>query len=69
MTRRSSSSQSLWQIFAVPALVASASVLGFVGALVGDGIWDWLSSICLAIPAAIFGLCVAWRKAARIGTK
>jgi hypothetical protein len=68
MTRRSSR-QSLRQIFAVPALAASASVLGLVGALVGDGIWDWLSSICLAIPSAIFGVCVARRKAARIGTK
>jgi hypothetical protein len=53
----------------VPALVASASVPGLVGALVGDGIWDWLSSICLAIPVAIFGVCVARRKAARIGAK
>jgi xanthosine utilization system XapX-like protein len=61
--------QSVWQIFAVPALVALASVLGLVGALVGDGIWDWLSSICLAIPAAIFGVSVAWRKAARTSTK
>jgi len=68
MTSRSSR-QSLWQIFAVPALVASASVLGLVGALVGDGIWDWLSSICLAIPVAIFAVCVVRRKAAMIGTK
>jgi len=68
MTSRSSR-QSVWQIFAVPALVALASVLGLVGALVGDGIWDWLSSICLAIPVAIFAVCVVRRKAATIGTK
>jgi len=68
MTSRSSR-QSVWQIFAVPALVALASVLGLVGALVGDGIWDWLSSICLAIPVAIFAVCVVRRKAAMIGTK
>jgi len=61
--------QSLGQIFAVPALVALASALGLAGALVGDGIWDWLSSICLAIPPVIFGVCVVRRKAARIGKK
>jgi hypothetical protein len=63
------SRQSLWQIFAVPELIALASVVGLVGALLGDGIWDWLSSICLAIPPAVFGVCVAWWKAARTGTK
>jgi len=53
----------------MPALVALVSVVGLAGALVGDGIWDWLSSICLAIPPAIFGVCVVRRKAATIGTK
>ncbi len=61
--------QSLSQIFAAPALVALLSAAGLAGALVGDGIWDWLSSICLAIPVAIFGVCVVRRKAATIGTK
>ena len=61
--------QSLSQIFAAPALVALLSAAGLAGALVGDGIWDWLSSICLAIPVAIFAVCVVRRKAARIGAK
>jgi len=61
--------QSLSQIFAAPALVALLSAAGLAGALVGDGIWDWLSSICLAIPVAIFAVCVVRRKAATIGTK
>jgi hypothetical protein len=62
---RSSSRQSLAQIFAVPALVALTTALGLMGALVADGIWDVVSSIGLAIPATIFCICVAWRKSAR----
>jgi hypothetical protein len=64
MTRRSPR-QSLAQIFAVPALIALTTTLALVGALVADGIWDVASSICLAIPAAVFCLCVVWRKSAR----
>jgi hypothetical protein len=60
----SSSRQPLARIFAVPALVAVISAAGLAGALVGDGIWDWLSSICLAIPPVIFLACVSRRKPA-----
>jgi hypothetical protein len=57
--------QSLAQIFAVPALIALASAMGLAGALVGEGVWDVASSLCLAIPAIIFCGCVAWRKTAK----
>ena len=57
--------QSLRQIFAVPALIALASAMGLVGALVGEGVWDVVSSLCLAIPAIIFCACVAWKKIAK----
>ena len=57
--------QSLRQIFAVPALIAVASAMGLAGALVGEGAWDVVSSLCLAIPAIIFCACVAWKRVAR----
>jgi xanthosine utilization system XapX-like protein len=57
--------QSLRQIFAVPAVIALASAMGLVGALVGEGVWDALSSLCVAIPAIIFCACVAWKRVAR----
>jgi hypothetical protein len=54
------SRRSLRQVFAVPALIALASVTGLVGALVADGVWDTLASLCLAVPAAIFCAYVAY---------
>jgi hypothetical protein len=57
--------QSLRQIFAVPALIALASAMGLAGALVGEGVWDVVSSLCLATPAIIFCACVAWKRVAR----
>ena len=64
----SASRQSLGQIFVVPAFIALLSAIGLVGALVADGVWDTLSSLCLAIPAVIFCACVAWRKFAKGGS-
>jgi low temperature requirement protein LtrA len=56
---RQHSRQSLRQIFALPALVGLASLAGLIGALVGDGVWDLLWSMGLAIPAALFFVCLA----------
>jgi xanthosine utilization system XapX-like protein len=64
---RSALRQSLPQIFVVPALIALASAVGLVGALVGDGVWDVASSLCLAIPAVIFCACVVWKKFGKSG--
>jgi hypothetical protein len=50
--------QSLGQIFAAPAVVAVVSLAGLTGALVGDGIWDLLSSLCLSIPVVLFCACM-----------
>ncbi|GAA0615495.1 hypothetical protein GCM10009422_08180 [Brevundimonas kwangchunensis] len=33
---------SLKAIFAIPAIVAVMSLIGLVGALLGDGVWDWI---------------------------
>jgi len=50
-------SRTLLQIFAVPALVAGASGVGLVSALVGDGLWDALSWLALGLAVAL----AAWR--------
>lgn len=42
--------QSLWRIFAAPAVLAAISILGLVSALTGDGIRNAVSWIALAIP-------------------
>ena len=49
-------SRTLGQIFIAPAIVGALSVVGLVSALVGDGIWDGLSWLTLAIPIS---LCLA----------
>ncbi|MBN9594058.1 MAG: hypothetical protein J0G36_01790 [Afipia sp.] len=38
------------QIFAIPALLGVLSIIGLVSALVGDGVWDGVSWVTLAIP-------------------
>ncbi|MFK3819911.1 hypothetical protein ACI2KG_25520 [Pseudomonas sp. NPDC089407] len=44
-------SQSTWQIFIWPAVLALLAVLGLFAALLGDGWWDALSCFGLGIPA------------------
>jgi hypothetical protein len=43
-------------VFGVPALLAIASGVGLISALVGDGIWDTLSWFALGAPLAV----IAW---------
>ncbi|NQD76947.1 hypothetical protein [Pseudomonas sp. CM27] len=43
-------SQSTWQSFAWPALLALLAALGLFAALLGDGWWDTLSWLGLGIP-------------------
>ena len=44
-----------------PLLIGVASLVGLVSALLGDGVWDLLSWLTLALPVLIAGL--AWRRA------
>jgi len=55
MTMRSSSesSLSLRRIFGVPLLLAIATLVGLVSALLEDGIWDALSWVTLALPMIV----------------
>lgn len=43
------------QIFAIPVLLGVLSIVGLASALVGDGIWDGLSWVALAIPILLCG--------------
>jgi xanthosine utilization system XapX-like protein len=43
---------SLWAIFRIPIVLFVLSLIGLVGALLGDGAWDWLFSALLASTVA-----------------
>lgn len=45
--------QSLWQIFAVPLLLALLSIAGLASALFGDDLWDAVSWLTLGVPLLI----------------
>ncbi len=46
--------QTVRQIFAWPVVVAVLSVVGLLSALLGDGIWDGVSWVVLAVPVALY---------------
>ena len=43
------------QIFAIPMVLGVLSIIGLVSALVGDGIWDGVSWLTLAVPILLCG--------------
>ena len=45
------SARSLWAVWGWPVAIAIVSAIGLVGALVGDGAWDWLAWFGLGMPA------------------
>jgi branched-subunit amino acid transport protein AzlD len=56
------------QIFAVPIVVGALSAIGLVAALVGDGWWDRLSWLSLALPVLLYLFFIVRRKyVGRIG--
>jgi len=50
MTKPASPFLALW---GWPIAVAVLSAVGLVGALVGDGVWDWLGWIGLGVPVVL----------------
>jgi hypothetical protein len=48
--------QSVRDIFRWPVVIGVLSTLGLLSALLGDGIWDTLSWIALAIPVLLYGV-------------
>jgi hypothetical protein len=49
------------EIFAAPLAVALISLVGLLAALIGDGWWDGLSWVALAVPALLY-LYFVWRR-------
>ncbi len=49
---------SLFGVFGAPLMLAGLSLTGLVGALLADGLWDWIGTALLA--AAL--LVVAWAR-------
>ncbi len=51
---------SFWSLWGWPLAIALVSALGLVGALLGDGQWDWLSWVGLGVPC-VAALWFGWR--------
>ncbi len=45
--------RTLWQIFRAPLLLGLLSAVGLLAALIGDGFFDLLSWVALAIPLLV----------------
>jgi hypothetical protein len=50
--------RSLLQIFAAPSLLALATGIGLLSALLGDGVWDVVSWLAIALPIGAIMRCV-----------
>ena len=53
-----SSERNIRQIFFIPAVLGVFSLIGLITALVGDGIYDFLSWVALCIPLFVLGVCL-----------
>lgn len=52
------SHHSLWLTFRWPLLLAVLSMTGLVGALLEDGLWDWLGAGLIAVAVGV----VVWAR-------
>lgn len=51
-----------WRIFATPTLIALLSLVGLLAALLGNGVFDWVSWVGLAAPVVIVGWAMKARR-------
>lgn len=58
MRRRKTS----WQIFVAPTFIALLSLVGLLAALLGNGVFDWVSWVGLAAPVLIVGWAMKARR-------
>lgn len=43
------------RMWGVPILIGIVTAVGLISALLGDGMWDALSAVALAIPVTVAG--------------
>lgn len=55
----------LWAIFGVPIILGALSLVGLVGALMGDGVWDMAGGGLLAMT--VVAIAWAWTRRAAPG--
>ena len=55
-------SLSLTAIFAIPVVVAILSLIGLIGALLGDGVWDGVGWLGLGACVAVMGWALIARR-------
>ena len=53
---------SLKAVFAIPLVVAILSLIGLIGALLGDGVWDWVGWLGLGACVAVTGWALVTRR-------
>lgn len=41
---------SFMRLWSAPIMIGILTAIGLLSALLGDGVWDWLSAILLALP-------------------
>ncbi|MES2414889.1 MAG: hypothetical protein V4614_13875 [Pseudomonadota bacterium] len=41
-----------WSLWGWPVAIGILSIIGLISALVGDGLWDWVSWVTLGLPVA-----------------
>ncbi|HKU97358.1 MAG TPA: hypothetical protein VJR58_18875 [Vineibacter sp.] len=64
MTMRSASESalSLRRIFGIPLVLAIATIIGLVSALLEDGVWDALSWVTLGLPMLVAAWAIWFRR-------
>ncbi|MBB5018425.1 hypothetical protein HNQ59_001713 [Chitinivorax tropicus] len=45
----------LWHVFRQPLLLAVLTLVGLLSALLGEGVWDWVSWLSLGWVCAVGG--------------
>lgn len=43
------------KLWGMPVLLGLLSAFGLTAGLLGDGIWDWISALALAVPLGVGG--------------
>ena len=45
--------KSFWQIWGAPVVLGALTIFGLLAALLGLGVWHWLSWLSLTLPLAV----------------